>query len=101
MKLEDKIDEIKIFGSLGYSPDQISDALELAPELRLELTKRLAIPGDAVNVAYKKGFVTAESKIDVALAKQAQTGEKDSIEIMATRSRQRKIRDLKMDLFGI
>ena len=101
MNLSEKIEEIKVYGSLGYSPDQIADALGLSISERVDLKLRLNIFNDELAVAYRKGFVTAEAKIDIALAKQAQTGDEKAIETQSERSRQRKIRDLKEKLFGI
>lgn len=101
MKIEDKIDEIRIYGSLGYSADQIADALELTTHTRHILAERLNTPNDTLALAYRKGFIIAEQKTDVALAKAAQTGDVEAIEMQAARNKERKMRSLKENLFGI
>lgn len=101
MRLEDKIEEIRIYGSLNYTANQIGDALELTTSHRAELTQRLLLPNDVLAIAYRKGFITAEQKTDISLAKQAQTGDVNAIEMQDARTKQRRIAKMKKDLFGI
>ena len=101
MNLEDKIEEIKIYGSLGYSADQVADALEFPFRSRALLADRLSNPDDVLAMAYRKGYIISEQKTDMSLAKQAQTGDIDAIEMQAARSKERKLKALKKNLFGI
>ena len=73
-KEKELIDKIRVFGSLGYSPEQI---------------------------AYQRGFMTSEYKTDVSLVKAANSGDIDSIELLAKREKEREFKNLKKQLFGI
>lgn len=96
-----KLDEIKVFGSLSYNAKQIADFLELTTDQRSKLIQCFEDPDHPVTMAYWKGFINAEYKTDAIIAKEAQAGDEKSIELQGERSRQRKLRELKRDLFGI
>lgn len=101
MKLEERIEEIQLYGSLGYSADQIADAWELTTSSRALLSDRLSSPNDVLAIAYRKGFIIAERETDVTLQELAKAGNDTAIELQAERSKQRRIRELKKAMFGV
>ncbi len=86
---------------MGYDASRIADLLDLHGKERTELIVRLSIPGDQLRVAYDNGRAIGEYNIDVELTKQAERGDIDSIAALAERSKERKLKDLKKDLFGV
>lgn len=101
METDKYIPKVRTFGAMGYSAERIADLLELSGNERAELTVRLTIPGDALRVAYDNGRAIGEYNIDAELTKQAERGDVDSIETLAARSKERKLKDMKKELFGI
>ena len=95
------IQKVRTFGAMGYSPERIAGLLDLRGRERAELIIRLSICGDDVCVAYDNGRAIGEYNIDAELTKQAERGDVDSIETLAARSKERKLKDMKKDLFGI
>jgi len=95
------ISKIKYFGSLGYSPDAIADYFNLKGKERIELILRLGIRTDEYYLAYKNGQSDGEYKVDAELSKKAEEGDPEAIELLAERSKERKRRDLKKEMFGI
>ena len=90
------IPKIRTFGAFGYDPERIADLLGLHGRKRTEL-----IPGDELRVAYDNGRAIGEYNIDVELTKLAERGDIDAITTLAERSKERKMKDLKKDLFGV
>lgn len=103
MKLDVKkyISQVRTFGAFGYDAARIADLLNLHGEERAELVVRLSIPGDELRVAYDNGRAIGEYNIDVELTKQAEKGDVDSIVALAERSKERKMKDMKKELFGV
>jgi len=95
------ISKVRTFGALGYDAERIADLLALSGEERLELTVRLSIPRDALRVAYDNGRAIGEYNVDAELTKLAERGDIDAIETLAARSKERKLKDMKKDLFGV
>ena len=95
------IGKISYFGTLGYSPEAIADYFALTGKERIELIVRLGIHSDEYYLAYQNGKAIGEYNIDAELTKKAEEGDADAIGILATRSHERKLRDLKKELFGI
>lgn len=102
MELEtDKyISKVRTFGAFGYDAERIADLLSLHGRTRTELIVRLSIHGDELRVAYDNGRAIGEYNIDVELTKLAERGDIDAITTLAERSKERKMKDLKKDLFG-
>lgn len=98
---EISINKIRAFGALGYSPEAIADCFSLTGKERIELIVRLGIHSDEYYLAYQNGKAIGEYNIDAELTKKAEEGDADAIGILATRSHERKLRDLKKELFGI
>ncbi len=95
------ISKIRVFGALGYDVERIADLLGLHGSERRELIVRLSLNGDALRVAYDNGRAIGEYNIDAELTKLAERGDIDAIETLAARSKERKIKDMKKDLFGV
>ncbi|HMM18498.1 MAG TPA: hypothetical protein PKC47_13390 [Petrimonas sp.] len=94
------ISKVRTFGAFGYDAERIADLLSLHGRTRVELIVRLSIQGDELRVAYDNGRAIGEYNIDVELTKQAERGDIDAITTLAERSKERKMKDLKKDLFG-
>lgn len=95
------ISKVRTFGALGYDAERIADLLGLHGKARAELVVRLSMKGDELRVAYDNGRAIGEYNIDVELTKLAERGDVDAIETLAARSRERKLKDMKKDLFGV
>ena len=59
------------------------------------------MPGDVYNDAYRNGCVLGEYNIDAELAKKAEAGDVTAIETLETRKKERTVKDLRNQLFGI
>lgn len=99
--MADYTSQIRSFGALGYSADRIASILNLRGKERAELLFRLSLPNDEYYTAYQNGLAVGEWNIDAELAKQAERGDVESITALAARSKERKMKDLKNNLFGI
>lgn len=95
------IPKVRTFGALGYGADQIADLLGLQGKERLELTVRLSMKGDALKTAYDNGRAIGEYNVDAELAKLAERGDIDAITTIAERSKERKLREMKKEMFGV
>ena len=96
--MNDYTAQIRSFGALGYSPERIAALLNLTGKEKTNLIVRLAIPDDPYYMAYQNGLAIGSWNID---AEQAEKGDVDSISALAERSKERRIKDLKKQLFGI
>ena len=99
--MSDYTAQIRSFGALGYGPERIAALLNLTGKEKTELIIRLSLPDDPYYIAYQNGLAIGSWNIDAELAKQAEKGDIDSISALAERSRDRRIKDLKKQLFGI
>ena len=95
------LNKIRAFGALGYSPEAIADCLSLKGKERIEVILRLGLHNDEYYQAYQAGRVIGEYNIDAGLSKRAEEGDPEAIELLAERSKERKRRDLKKEMFGI
>lgn len=101
LQTDQYISKVRMFGALGYDAERIADLLGLNGRARAELIVRLSIKGDELRVAYDNGRAIGEYNIDAELTKQAERGDIDAITTLAERSKERKIKDMKKDLFGV
>ncbi len=101
LETDQYISKVRTFGAFGYDAERIADLLGLHGRTRSELIVRLSMTGDELRVAYDNGRAIGEYNIDVELTKLAEHGDIDAIETMAARSKERKIKDMKKDLFGV
>lgn len=95
------INQVLTFGSLGYKPERICRLLGLRGKERLALQLLLDTPGSNFYEAYHRGRALGEYNIDAELAKQAERGDPDAIELLETRKEERVELDLRMQLFGV
>lgn len=95
------IKQIKSFGALQYTIDEIIDMLVLpADEARL-LADEFAKPDSLVSRTYRQGEQVGIYNIDAALMKKCEQGDKDAIEQRETLLKERRIRQIKKDYFGV
>ena len=99
--MDDYSKQIRSFGALGYSPERIADLLNLSGAARTTLLLKLSLPDDPYYLAYQNGFAIGAWNIDAELAKNAEKGDTEAISTLASRSKERRIKDLKKQLFGI
>ena len=95
------ISNVRTFGALGYDAERIADLLDMHGKTRIELIARLGTPNDELRVAFDNGRAIGEYNIDVQLTKQAESGDTFSVEALSLRAKERKLNDLKRNLFGI
>ena len=95
------INQVLTFGSLGYKPERICRLLGLRGEKRLALLLSLDTPGSDYYEAYHRGRALGEYNSDAELAKQAERGDPDAIELLEARKEERTELDLRMQLFGV
>lgn len=93
--------QVRTFGALGYTPDRICRLLKLSKKDSVSLMLRISIPGDAYHEAYFQGQYIGEYNIDAELAKKAEKGEADAIMLLEERKHERKVKDLRLKLFGV
>lgn len=86
---------------LGYSVDRISRLLGSSEAEVKQIAVRLITDGDELCESYRRGRATGEYNIDVEVAKQADQGDIDAIELRTKRAKERRVDDLKQELFGI
>ena len=98
---DEYVSQVRTFGALGYTPHRICSLLGLRGKEKVALTIRLALPGDVYNDAYRDGCALGEYNIDAELAKKAETGDVSAIETLETRKKERTVKDLRNQLFGI
>lgn len=98
---DEYIKQVRSLASLGYSPERIAMMLRLNGKRKTMLIIRINMPGDEYHIAYKEGAAIGEYNIDSELAKQAEKGEIDSIELLERRKNDRIEIDLRKELFGI
>lgn len=98
---DEYVNQVRTFGALGYSVNRICRLLNLSGKKKLALQIRLTIPGDVYNDAYSSGQALGEYNIDAELAKRAESGDVDAIELLETRKNERKELDMRKELFGV
>ena len=98
---EEYITQVRTFGALAYTPERICKLLQLNPRDSIALQYRISQPGDTYHTAYHNGVALGEYNIDAELAKNAEAGDTDSIEMLEARKTERLEKDLRKELFGI
>lgn len=93
--------QVRTFGALGYTPDRICSLLKLNKKDSISLKLRISLPGDVYQEAYSQGRYMGEYNIDAELAKKAEKGEVDAIMLLEERKHDRKVKDLRLKLFGV
>lgn len=59
------------------------------------------VAGDVFYETYESGLAQGEKNIDMELAKKAENGDIDAIELLEERKNERYFKDLRKELFGI
>lgn len=98
---DDYTGRVRTFGALGYSPERICQLLHLNNKERLALLFRLSLQDDEYKKAYEEGRAIGEYNIDAELAKNAERGDIDAIELLESRKVARTEIDLRKTLFGV
>lgn len=97
---EEFIPQVRAFGALGYTAERIANMLQITGRRRDVLLIRISSPGDTYHTAYFNGKAIGEYNIDAELAKHAEKGEIDSINLLQQRKDERDHLDLRRDLLG-
>lgn len=95
------VSQVRSFGALGYSFQRICDLLQLDKRQQEALALRLSRPDDEYFLAYRNGCAIGEYNIDAELAKKAEIGDIDAVNILESRKCARLELDLRKKLFGI
>jgi len=95
------IQQVRTFGALDYTPERICRLLGLSKHQSQALQYRMATPGDVYHDAYLQGRALGDYNVDAELAKGAENGDKDAIELLAARKLERQELDIRQKLFGI
>lgn len=98
---DEYLSQVRAFGALGYSPERIANMLQLRGKKRVAFLLRVRLPGDSYEQAYKHGHAIGEYNIDAELAKQAERGDTQAIELLERRKNDRIELDLRRELFGV
>jgi len=98
---EEYIIKVRTFGALAYTPERICKLLQLNRRDSLALQYRISQPGDTYHTAYNNGVALGEYNIDAELAKNAEAGDLDSIEMLEARKTERLEKTIRKELFGI
>lgn len=97
----DYLQQVRTFGALDYTPDRICRLLKLKKDDSTILKLRIETPGDVYYEAYHQGRHLGEYNIDAELAKRAETGDTDAIDLLEERKNARRVKDLRFKLFGV
>jgi hypothetical protein len=84
---EEQLEHITNFGALNYSPDRMSNVLEIPVN---EITEMMKDPDSIFSIFYNKGLHRFDYVIDIKLMEQAQAGDIKSLEKLELRKRMRK-----------
>ena len=98
---DEYVSRVRTYASLGYTVERICQLLNLRGRQKTALMIRIALPGDIYCEAYQSGLAQGELNIDMELAKKAETGDKDSIELLEKRKNERVEKDMRKELFGV
>jgi hypothetical protein len=92
------IAQIRVYGALRYNVHTMASLLNVPAEY---LQQELDNPSSQIAKEYKKGKNQADYNADTELLKNAQKGDVESIVALSHREHDRKVDDLKRDLFGL
>lgn len=98
---DEYLEQVRMYGVLGYSPQRISTLLGLSGKKKTALTIRISLQGDTYHEAYHGSLALGEYNIDAELAKKAETGDVAAIEALEARKQEREIKSLRQQLFGV
>lgn len=98
---DEYVNKVRTYASLGYTPNRICRLLSLSKKEGLQLVLRMSIAGDAYHDAFVNGQMIGEYNIDVEIAKKAEVGDLDAIELLEERKNKKVELDTRKELFGV
>lgn len=95
------IDEVKEYARKGYSPSRIANLLGFGKNERMLFLERISSPDDIYHVGYIQAFEEGQDNIDKALKEKADKADLEAIKLLAERENERRIKELRLELFGV
>lgn len=95
------IDEVKEYARKGYSPSRIANLLGFGKYERMLFLERVSSADDVYHVGYIQAFEEGQDDIDKALKEKANKGDLEAIKLLAERENERRIKELRLELFGV
>jgi len=95
------IDEVKEYARKGYSASRIANLLGFGKYERMLFLERISSPGDVYHVGYIQAFELGQDDIDKALKEKADKADLEAIKLLAERENERRIKELRLELFGV
>ena len=86
---------------LGLTPIQIAERLKLSGDMRRDFLFDINSKGHPLFIAYRESVSNGEEDIEAAIQNMAAGGDTDAQELWAKINRQRRIDDIKKELFDI
>jgi hypothetical protein len=95
------LEKIEAFGKLKYTKERIAAALDF-PKLKREIFfQHFDDPTSDERVSYEKGLTLGDAEIDIGLTQAARDGDSFSAKELWARQDQRKVDELRKELFNI
>jgi hypothetical protein len=95
------LSKIEAFGKLKYSKERILAVLDLTKTERKIFLEHFEDPTSDERVAYERGLVMGDAEIDIGLTNAARDGDSFSAKELWYRQDQRRVDELKKELFNI
>lgn len=95
------LEKIEAFGKLKYSKERIAAALDMPRLKRQIFFEHFEDPTSDERIAYEKGLTLGDAEIDIGLTQAARDGDSFSAKELWYRQDQRKVDELKKELFNI
>lgn len=95
------IDEVKEYARKGYSASRIANLLGFGKYERMLFLERISSPDDVYHVGYIQAFEEGQDDIDKALKEKADNGDLEAIKLLVEREDDRRIKELRKELFGV
>jgi hypothetical protein len=95
-----ELDKIEAFGKLKYSRERIAAALNMPKVKREIFFSHFEDPTSDERIAYEKGLTLGDAEIDIGLTIAARDGDSWSAKELLIRQSERRVDDLKKELFG-
>jgi hypothetical protein len=96
-----ELDKIEAFGKLKYSKERIAAALNMSTIKREIFFRHFEDITSDERIAYEKGLTLGDAEIDIGLTNAARDGDSFSAKELWNRQDQRKVDELRKDLFNI
>jgi len=96
-----ELDKIEAFGKLKYSKERIAAALNMSNIKREIFFRHFGDTTSDERKAYERGLTLGDAEIDIGLTNAARDGDSFSAKELWNRQDQRKVDELRKDLFNI